>query len=142
MILFLDDEQRKMDSHRLELEKAGYEVEYLNDVDRALLFFEKNSAAIDLVILDIMMPWGKSFTKEETDYGMRTGILVFDRIRALVPDVKVLVLTNVTDDTVLKVLRNKANCQVASKQDLLVEDFPGVVEDFKRACSTIDEVPR
>ena len=63
MILFVDDEDRIMDSYLQYLRAAmathNQEVVFLADVDKAVDFFEIRSESIDLLILDIMAPPGK-----------------------------------------------------------------------------------
>ena len=74
MILFLDDEERRLSSHVMELRISGYQVNFFKDVSEALTFFEKHVDAIKLLILDIMMPPSGSFQSEDTEAGLRTGV--------------------------------------------------------------------
>ena len=80
MILFVDDEKRRMKSYIDELKLSGYEVEIKSDVDSALDFFNKNHKQIELLILDIMMPSGNTFENVDTKYGLRTGISLYEKI--------------------------------------------------------------
>ncbi len=54
------------------LESLGYTVHAMNDGSEAVLFFKDGGGAVDLVILDMVMP------------GM-SGAETFDRIRELNP---------------------------------------------------------
>src|SRR5689334_685673 len=101
MILFVDDEQRRMGAFIEELERS-FEVCFIKEVDEALFFFEENVTSIDLLILDIMMPSGHVFRDVDTQYGLITGVYFYDRIRQWAPDLPVIILTNVTDERVMK----------------------------------------
>ena len=134
MILFIDDEPRIMDSYRLylELELAphGYEVVFHSKVDEAFEFFEKHLDAIDLVILDIMMPTGKRFSSLQTDWGLRTGIAFYEEIRVQQPTIPVLIFTNYFDEDVEKRFRQDRNCRFCQKADYLLDEFVREVEDM------------
>jgi CheY-like chemotaxis protein len=96
MILFIDDEARRMKSYVEELECSGYEVEFKSDVDSALAFFTVNEGRIALIILDVMMPTGLSFNETASaECGLRTGISFHDKIRQGNSNIPVIVLTNV-----------------------------------------------
>jgi two-component system response regulator MprA len=55
-ILVVDDDQAVRDSLRRALSLQGYDVELAADGEEALLAVRANSNAIDLVILDVLMP--------------------------------------------------------------------------------------
>ncbi|MCH8841463.1 MAG: PAS domain S-box protein [SAR324 cluster bacterium] len=76
-ILFVDDEEDIAIGMRRTLEKLGYNVLSANSGDDALEIYEKYMDKVDLVILDVIMP------------GMGGGD-VFDKLKALNSDVKVL----------------------------------------------------
>jgi CheY-like chemotaxis protein len=81
MILFVDDETRRMKSYVQELQLLDYDVNFESNIDDALIFFESNHKQIELVVLDVMMPTGNSFSEDRSDYGLRTGICFHERIR-------------------------------------------------------------
>lgn len=95
MILFVDDEKRRMKSYVEELENSGYEVEFESDVDSALKNFKNNKDKIDLVILDIMMPAGDSFNNTQTENGLKTGICLYQEIRKQKEIIPIIILTNI-----------------------------------------------
>ncbi len=76
-ILLVDDEETILNACRAMLERVGYTVFTADNGANALEVFANRKNDIDLVILDIIMP------------GMDGGA-VFDRLRQLQPDVKVL----------------------------------------------------
>jgi CheY-like chemotaxis protein len=94
MILFVDDERRRMQSYVEELKLSGYEVEFKSDVDDALIFFEENKEKLDLLILDVMMPTGNSFNNQYADDGLRTGICFHEKVRHQNQSIPIIIFTN------------------------------------------------
>lgn len=131
MILFVDDEPRELDSHRLELEMSGHEVVFESDVDNALLFIGESRDKIELLILDIMMPVGKAFENAHHE-GMRTGIDFYDSIRTMLASLPVIIFTNVTNEQVIERFSDEANCWFLRKADFLpyelAEYVAGILE--------------
>ncbi|MDP2862480.1 MAG: response regulator, partial [Desulfobacterales bacterium] len=76
-ILFVDDEKMIIDVGQAILKKLGYDVIIATGGKEAVDIYEKNRDKIDLVVLDMIMP-------------DMTGSVVFERIREINPDVKVL----------------------------------------------------
>jgi CheY-like chemotaxis protein len=76
-LLLVDDEDVIRDVGQKQLERLGYQVTLAQNGQEALDRFAEQRAAIDLVILDMIMP------------GMGGGE-TFDRLRAIDPRVKVL----------------------------------------------------
>lgn len=130
MILFVDDERRFMDSYRMELELEGHAVSFQNDVDSALLFLEKSFDAVELLILDIMMPQGRSFQNEDTHGGLRTGVFFYERIREMAPHLPVIIFTNVSDEQLEKRFKAEANCRFLRKEDYLPYELVETVREI------------
>jgi len=76
-ILLVDDEELVLDAARAMLEHLGYTVLVAEGGEEAWALYQENKERIDLVILDMIMP------------GMGGGE-VYDRTKALNPDVKVI----------------------------------------------------
>jgi|GEM_PF-1237215 len=76
-ILLIDDEQMILDVGQAMLENLGYQVLAARNGEQALAQIEQDGDAIDLIILDLVMP------------GMDGG-MVFNRIRELYPQMAVL----------------------------------------------------
>jgi PAS domain S-box-containing protein len=76
-LLLVDDEQMILDVGSAMLRKLGYRVQVAGSGDEALRIYRDQKAAIDLVILDMVMP------------GMGGGE-VFDRLKAFDPAVRVV----------------------------------------------------
>lgn len=119
MILVVDDEQHEIDSYILELRLSGFEVESEKGVDAALARYEQEAPAIELIILDIMMAPGAAFQDVDTQDGLRTGISLFEALRARNPHIPLLILTNVSDDRVAERFRREAECWFLRKEDYL-----------------------
>jgi CheY-like chemotaxis protein len=86
---------------------AGYELTEVNSTDQALE--QLGTHQFDLVLLDVMMPPGKSLADEDTARGVRTGLVLADRLAQAHPKVPVVILTNVEDNAPLQALRRKPN---------------------------------
>ncbi len=84
-ILFIDDEERVIDSAREMLEILGYKVLLAKTGDEALGSFRKNSDKIDIVILDMVMA------------GM-SGSDIFDQLKEMNSEVKVLLSSGYSID--------------------------------------------
>jgi CheY-like chemotaxis protein len=76
-ILVVDDEEYILNADKAMLNELGYEVLLANGGKEAIRVFEENKDRINLLILDLIMP----------DLG---GEIVYDRIKSLRPDVRVI----------------------------------------------------
>ena len=76
-ILVVDDEEYILNADKAMLNELGYEVLLAKGGKEALRVFEENKDRIKLLILDLIMP----------DLG---GEIVYDRIKSLRPDVRVI----------------------------------------------------
>jgi PAS domain S-box-containing protein len=86
-VLVCEDEEAVRSLTRTVLERAGYTVLEAPDGNAALRIFQENLKIIDLVILDVVMP------------GMN-GKEVYDNIKRIKPEQKVLFNSGYTDDIV------------------------------------------
>lgn len=117
MILFIDDETRRMDSYVQELILSKFDVTFKQDVDEALAFFEEYYKQINLIILDIMMPPGETF--KDVDVGLRTGVYFYEKIRPVAPNLPVIIFTNVPVEKLGNRFLSEKNCWVLRKKDCL-----------------------
>ena len=76
-ILIVDDEIMILETNEQLLRRLGYDVLMAPDGEKALAILENHIDAIDLVIIDMIMP-------------SMSGKELFDRIRALYPNLKTL----------------------------------------------------
>jgi CheY-like chemotaxis protein len=79
-ILLVDDERMILDVGRKMISKLGYEVIAAESGKEAIQIYRKMKERIDLVILDMIMPW-------------MGGDEVFDELKEMDPEVKVLLAT-------------------------------------------------
>ncbi len=100
MILFVDDEKREMDSFVKELELSGYKVEFIQNVDTALSFFDENAEKIEILIVDIMMPSGLKLKEKPTRKGLSTGFFLQEIIREKKPTLPIIIFTNVPENNI------------------------------------------
>ena len=121
MILFIDDEERRVEVYVEELRFWGFEVEYIQNADKAWNYIEANYRSLELVILDLMMPHGPRFEHVDTDGGLGTGIRLYERIRQLAPNLPIIFLSNVLEEEAG--LRRDPAAYYFMKRDSLPHDF-------------------
>jgi signal transduction histidine kinase/CheY-like chemotaxis protein len=81
LVLLVDDEQTLRDMLRLVLELAGYSVLTAADGSEALARLHEHPSQVRAVLLDVQLP------------GALSGIETFEQVRAIEPDVPVLLCT-------------------------------------------------
>jgi two-component system cell cycle sensor histidine kinase/response regulator CckA len=84
VILFADDDELCLDVGVKILQKLGYSVLQAHDGQEALEVFESNKDSVDLVILDMRMPYN--------------GGRAFDQLKQIKSDVKVLIASGFAED--------------------------------------------
>jgi CheY-like chemotaxis protein len=57
------------------------------------------SSTYDICILDIMMPKDE-FTRQETNFGRTTGLVLLEKLREISKDIPIIVLTALRDQNV------------------------------------------
>lgn len=133
MILMIDDEKRTLDSYLQELTLSDFTVRYESSVDAGLNYLEENSGDIELLILDLMMPSGQAFSQDETDKGMRTGIVFYQRVRRTFEHLPVMILTNNVDEGIRRIFEQEPHCRFFRKEDLLPFELVEEVKNFLQA---------
>jgi DNA-binding response OmpR family regulator len=129
MILMIDDEKRTLDSYLDELKMSNFEVRYELSVDAGLSFLEDNADAVELLILDIMMPAGLAFNNEDNERGLKTGVLFHQRLRKSNDRLPVIILTNNVQDGIRRVFDNDPHCRFFWKEELLPFELADLVKD-------------
>ena len=84
VILFADDDELCLDVGVKILQKLGYSVLQAHDGQEALEVFESNKDSVDLVILDMRMPYN--------------GGRAFDQLKQIKSDVKVIIASGFAED--------------------------------------------
>ena len=84
VILLADDDKLCLDVGVKILQKLGYSVLQARDGQEVLEVFENNKNSVDLVILDMKMPYN--------------GGRAFDQLKRIKSDVKVIIASGYTED--------------------------------------------
>lgn len=92
-VLAIDDERDILDIVKTCLESEGFQVHTASGPREGLDFYEKNWRDIRLVLLDYLMP-------------EMTGDLVFESLKQINPDVRVLLLTACEDHVAHRMFAN------------------------------------
>jgi CheY-like chemotaxis protein len=140
MILFVDDEERRVENDIEELRICGYEVHLETTIDGAFEYWEREEHAITAVISDIMMPHGSRLTDKETRDGLRSGVALYYAVRLKRQDTPFVFFTNVSFLVALSApdgdLRRRLEeggdpqCHYLEKRDFLPFQFAAEVDRF------------
>jgi CheY-like chemotaxis protein len=99
-ILYIDDEVYSSNIYEECLQDNGFDVTLVHNVHKALQIAKQTQ--FDVIITDVMMPFGKSFSAIETAGGYKTGIALCRELREFLPDSLFVALTLSTDPEVLE----------------------------------------
>ena len=96
-VLLVDDEELVIAVGRQMLEKLGYQVEIASNGEDAINLYKAKQDAIDLIILDMVLP------------GMGGG-QIYDKLKEVNPEIKVLLSSGYTmDGTAAEILDRGCN---------------------------------
>lgn len=82
-ILLVDDETRRMRATIEMLRSDGFSVEQIASPSEAMQRLNTNPQICKVIILDIMMPADGEFDVPESQYGLRTGFLLLDKLHTI-----------------------------------------------------------
>lgn len=82
-ILLIDDELRRMRATIEMLSNDGFKVKQIVSPSIALRIFRESNVACKVAILDIMMPPDNEFDVPESQFGLRTGFLLLDKLQKI-----------------------------------------------------------
>lgn len=131
-VAFIDDNVLGLRYYHAVLERWGFEVLPIRDVDSALSLKKEEWESFDAVILDIMMPPGKAYEDAELALIDRTGVLLFHDIREIVPNIAILVLTNLDPAFLRSEIRETARIEICFK--------PKLAEDREALGQKLDDL--
>ena len=118
MILMIDEEKSKMRSFKDYLNEYGYDVYMSTNFVDSSEFINENKNNIDLIFLDIMMPYLNYFTNEETINGLISGECFYNKIqKELKYTIPVIILTAINNKELLTRLSKNNNTIVHQKTD-------------------------
>ncbi len=132
LIIFVDDEPRLIDAYIRELE-FGYEVQHLSNINNLLNLLKQKSKQIKLLILDIMMPPGNILSLENTQHGLKTGLLLYETIRKDNSQLPIIIFTNVTKDEqneIVKKINQDKKAKFLQKEDYLPFELSDEIKSF------------
>jgi len=91
-ILIIDDDVLAVHYYVRHLSRSGFEVIHHRSADGVLELVQRWEP--DVIVLDVMLPPGVEYSLEETNRGLRTGVILSERVRRQYPTIKQVVLTN------------------------------------------------
>lgn len=130
MILFVDDESRRMDPYVETCELSGLETRLIQSVDEAWEFLQGNLAAVELLVLDVMLPTGDRYGQAETVGGIRTGVAFFHDVRTLSAALPVIILTQSNDPEIDNVFDNKPRTRLEKKHIRTPSELVDIIRDM------------
>ena len=74
-VLWVDDDHQALDSQVEGLERAGFDITVIDNVDDAYEKIANSGNKFDAFIVDVMMATGKRYKAKNTNGGQRTGIV-------------------------------------------------------------------
>jgi len=100
------------------LRKADHALTVIDNVDDAVEWLQENGADVDCIILDVLMPPGKSFRGHpDVKEGTNSGYLLAQKLPSIVDNVPVVALTHLLGEDTER-LSGLPNVQcVLSKHD-------------------------
>ncbi len=125
-ILFVDDDPYDSQSYIDELLDLGFSVSHIQSVDDALRMVKKNH--YDVIVLDIMMSPGKSFSEIETAGGFKTGIPLAREIREYQSSALIVSLTKSTDPEVEAWFTQDEYVAYFNKRHILPDKFANKIK--------------
>ena len=129
-VLVVDDDELPMMFYREALKRQGYDVHQCRDPDSTLEFARQKAPAIAAIVLDIMMDPGVVYSNQNTNQGLRTGVLLYRDLRQVCPDVPVVVLTNVVDTETLREFEGQQAVRVIQKIDCPPLEFASLLSSM------------
>lgn len=111
-----------------DLRDAGFEVTAAPGTDEALTILDKDHT-FDLAIIDIMMPPGETFASDDVARGMRTGILLAQRICKKWPDLPLVILSNIKDERHQELIEQKIVRKVLFKLDTTPSELVDYIQE-------------
>ncbi len=131
MILFVDDEPRRIEEYVDELIVHGYDVRTTNKIDAALALLRAKAPEVEAVILDVMMPPGQSFSSTESENGLLTGVLAYRRIRSYPSGGKIplILLTNSMNSALDDMVQQDPLAWLARKSDFFSDELADFVNE-------------
>jgi DNA-binding response OmpR family regulator len=133
-VLIVDDDRMFSEPLIWQLREEDYKVTYCQSIEDVL--DEKGELKVpppDCIILDIMMPRGDKYSKNETDAGKSTGLRFLQDVERAAPNTPVIIITirnDLDEDEVRKRFGFVKKCLL--KPEAIPTE---VVKAIKEVCS-------
>ena len=101
-ILFVDDEISSSEALRLLMEAKGFRYEYRTNMTDAMEYLREHR--VNLLVSDIMMPSGPDYPDIDSS---ETGYNFVSKVRQEFPDVSVICLSVIGDQSKIRVLQRQ-----------------------------------
>lgn len=124
LIVFIDDDGGVMDFYEEALEDAGYKIERIQELPKALTYIQNTKDKPNLWLVDVMMPVVDEKMKvdgvllsEASNWGLTSGHLLYRQIRKRVEfkSTPLILFTNVPNSQILndleKEIDSKSICE-------------------------------
>ena len=118
IILLIDDDKLVMQFYVRALELDKFTVRHCLGPDEAFAFIEKEKPQLVAAVVDIMMLPQKRYCDADTDNGLKTGLFVYQDLRAEYPDTPIIILTNVSNQVTLDNFEEGPLLKVVQKLEL------------------------
>ncbi|TKJ37647.1 hypothetical protein CEE36_11015 [candidate division TA06 bacterium B3_TA06] len=99
-ILWVEDERYQVDAYMRSLKRRGYEIDFFETPWEVLEYVEEErNRDFSLIIIDLMLPVGE-FSKEETQNGLATGVILLLALRRWMANLPCIYFTNIPMSTI------------------------------------------
>jgi CheY-like chemotaxis protein len=126
-ILIVDEEVSPADYYIRNLRSHGIDTTYCSSVDEAYKLIQRRGTDFAVIILDIMMPPETRYKDFDTDEGIQTGTLLFSDVRKELPDVPVIILTNVSNPNIINLIDQSTDIEIYQKMDTVPSALSKIV---------------
>lgn len=116
VVLMVDDDRFAMEYYVRALNK-NFDVVRCFTPDEALETVRQEREEITIITLDIMMPPGQEYKDCDTNKGLETGVLLYQSLRQLRPQIPIIVLTHVENQNTLEKFQSASHLIVCQKKD-------------------------
>lgn len=97
MILFVDDNPRRIQHYVSEVAKCGFQTQVISNIDEAMAFLKAPPASLQALVCDIMLPHG-SLDPDATRDGFRSGLILLDMALKARAHLPIVLLTHVPEE--------------------------------------------
>jgi CheY-like chemotaxis protein len=134
-ILFVDDELERIEVFiqdiEIEVLEKGMKMpttKGISNLEIASDHITKNIDSIKVVILDIMMPGGDRFYRQNEDpLGLRCGFYFYQLIRGKFSDLEIIIFTNVGDMEIALTIDKDPCARLLLKDEILPFELTDIV---------------